>query len=110
MSTETIKTPADLREAYYRLHPDGHFFDKDTLKFFGERLSEMCLWADTYIIFDNTGKERDCFILSSVQRPPYGPKKRKYHCFDADTLEQVIPDDGCIIMSPANGRAVALGA
>lgn len=34
----------DLRAAYYEKHPNGHFFDGDTLKFFGERFSESaCL-------------------------------------------------------------------
>lgn len=32
---------------YQRMHPNGHFFDRDTLKFFGETVSSMRLLKGT---------------------------------------------------------------
>ena len=31
----------ELIRAYYQKNPSGHYFDSDTLKFFGERRSDM---------------------------------------------------------------------
>ena len=42
----------ELRNAYYKKHPEGHYFDVDTLKFFGERFSDMRLLQGTSIIKD----------------------------------------------------------
>lgn len=85
-----IETLGDLRAAYYRTHPTGHFFDPDTLKFFGERPSEMRLLKDTVSVTDVCGEKHECYVVSSVQRP--GPplrKRRKYHYFDVATFEDV---------------------
>jgi hypothetical protein len=34
-------------KAYYTKNPEGHYFDQETLKFFGERVSEMRLLKKT---------------------------------------------------------------
>lgn len=60
----------DLRAAYYEKHPNGHFFDGDTLKFFGERFSEMRLLKGTVQVTDSLGKEHTCYVVSSLQRIP----------------------------------------
>lgn len=85
-----IRTVGDLADAYYRSHPDGHFFDPGTLKFFGERRSEMRLLKGTVKITSAGGYEHECYVLSSVQRPgpPLKPR-RKYHYFDVETFEDV---------------------
>jgi hypothetical protein len=36
-----------LISEYQRMHPNGHFFDRDTLKFFGETVSSMRLLKGT---------------------------------------------------------------
>lgn len=64
-----ISTVGDLVYAYKTAHPDGHFFDEKTLKFFGERRSEMRLLKGTTRIKDVCGEEHECYVLSSVQRP-----------------------------------------
>lgn len=85
-----IKTAYGLRDAYCQKHPNGHFFDHDTLKFFGETMSSMRLLKDKIIVTDCMGKDHTCYILSSLQRKhPCGPR-RKYHYFDIETLENVI--------------------
>lgn len=84
------KTIDHLISRYYDRHPDGHFFDRDTLKFFGERRSEMRLLKGTVEITDACGEKHTCYVISSRQRPgpPLKPR-RKYHYFDVETLEDV---------------------
>lgn len=79
----------DLRSAYYEKHPNGHFFDGDTLKFFGERFSEMRLLKGTVQVTDSLGKEHTCYVVSSLQRIPMVGRKRVYHHFDVETLEDI---------------------
>lgn len=69
--------------------PLSHFFDSDTLKFFGERYSDMRVFKETEKITDYHGEEHVCYVLSSLQRKhPRGPT-RSYHYFDAETFEIV---------------------
>lgn len=85
-----IKTVGDLIYAYKQTHPDGHFFDPETLKFFGERRSEMRLLKKTTKITSAGGYEHECYVLSSVQRPgPPLKKRRTYHYFDVKTFDDI---------------------
>lgn len=90
MTKNTINTPFALADAYQRKHPDGHFFDRDTLRFFGERFSDMYLFKKTKNVIDHSGCEHTCYILSTLQRNhPSGPT-RVYHYFDVETLDDVL--------------------
>ncbi len=78
-----------LVSRYYGKHPGGHFFDRDTLKFFGESLSTMRLLKGTVKIKDICGEEHECYVLSRLQKKhPLGPR-RTYAYFDVDTLDDV---------------------
>ncbi len=74
-------------KAYYEKNPDGHYFDPETLKFFGECLSEMRLLKKTVKIKDISGKEYEAYVISRLQRNHPGGPRRTYAYFDADTLE-----------------------
>lgn len=88
-ATATIRDANDLIGAYYRTHPNGHYFDHDTLKFFGERRSEMRLLKQRETVTDWAGETHECYVVSSLQRKhPCGPR-RKYHYFDVQTFEDV---------------------
>lgn len=80
----------DLRSAYYAKHPDGHYFDHDTLKFFGESLSTMRLLKGTVKIKDCCDEEHECYMLSSLQKKAPGGQSRHYAYFDVETLDNVI--------------------
>lgn len=87
---EDIKTMNGLISAYYRKHPDGHYFDRETLKFFGERISDMRLLKDRARIKDVCDEVHDCYVVSRLQRKhPCGPR-RSYAYFDVETLDDVI--------------------
>ena len=53
-----------LRDAHLAKHPDSHFFDRDTLKFFGERFSEMRLLKSKGTVTDG----RKTLVLYPKQR------------------------------------------
>lgn len=79
-----------LRDAYYRKNPDGHYFDTDTLKFFGERFSDMRLLKGTTRITDVSGDEHEVYTVSRLQRNYPGGSRRTYAYFDTSTLEDII--------------------
>lgn len=80
----------ELRAAYRSRHPDWHYFDDDTLRLFGERMSEMRILKDIVTVEDVCGNEHRAYVLSSLQRNhPCGPR-RHYTYFDVDTLEDIM--------------------
>lgn len=81
-----IKDVYDLKREHERKHPGSHFFNKDTLSFFGESMSQMRLYKKTTQVTDILGESHTCYVLSSLQRKhPAGPT-RMLHYFDVDTL------------------------
>ena len=82
-------TVSDLIYYHKRNYPTGHFFSTDTLKFFGERISEMRVLKETVKVKTWSGEVHECYVLSSLQRKnPSGPK-RAYHYFDINTFELI---------------------
>jgi hypothetical protein len=72
---------------------ETHFFDHDTLKFFGERLSDMRLLKNTVEITDICGEKHICYIVSATRRKnAFGSCKpyTHYHYFDVNTFHHVI--------------------
>lgn len=44
--------PSEIKAAYQQLQPEGHFFDRGTMKFFGDTMSSFgvrTIGADTYL-------------------------------------------------------------
>lgn len=80
----------DLRNAYLRTHPNGHWFDSDTLAFFGESLSTMYLLKGTYRVKDCLGVEHSCYKVSKLSRKYPGGPRRTYAYFDVNTFDDVI--------------------
>ncbi len=68
--------------------PDSHFFDTDTLKFFGERMSEMRVLKKTIRARDIFGAVHECYVLSSLQRNM--GCTRHYSYFDTKTFKEVM--------------------
>lgn len=84
-----IYDPHSLRRAHESKNPESHFFNTDTLRFFGEKMSSMRLLNDHTVVKDVMGQEHECWVLSTLQKPPFGNKRRVYHYFDVETLEQI---------------------
>lgn len=84
-----IKTVYGLMNAYKIKHPDGHFFDDKTLKFFGERLSDMRVLKEKEVVKDFSGDKHTCYVLSRLQRKHPGGPRRTYAYFDVETLDHI---------------------
>ena len=82
-------SPYNLRSMHLRAHPDSHFFDDDTLKFFGECMSTMRVLKNTAEITDSMGAKHICYVLSKLSKAYPSGKRRTYAYFDVDTLEYV---------------------
>ena len=71
---------------------EPHYFDRDTLKFFGERFSEMRILGAKVPVTDSLGVVHpSCVVLSKLSRSYPGGARRTYDYFDTATWERVIP-------------------
>lgn len=77
-------TTEELKRRHIMHHPTSHFFDSSTLRFFGERFSEMRVLKTIAKVEDYSGEVHECYILSSLQRNAPGGPRRKYHYFDVN--------------------------
>lgn len=67
------------------------FFAPDTLKSFGERISEMRVLKPLSIVKDVCGEYHTCVVLSKLSRNhPKGPRRTRAY-FDTTTWEEVYP-------------------
>ena len=66
------------------------YFKKETLKFWGERLSDMRILENTVVKTDFQGNIHECIVLSKISKDFYGKKYRNYDYFDIDTLNRII--------------------
>lgn len=83
-------TVYELKAMHEEKHPKSHFFDPDTLKFFGETLSTMRVLKYPAEIKDISGETHECYVLSKRSRKFDDRYYRTYAYFDTTTLEQVI--------------------
>ena len=80
----------DLIINYKEHNPEGHFFDEDTLYFFGEDISEMWIDDEPKLIEAYSG-EYLCWVLNTIQHnAPEGCDPIKEHYFDVETYHVVI--------------------
>lgn len=78
---------------FKKKNPNNHYFDDDTLKFFGNTLSSMKILKDIETVSDCTGKKHKCYVLSKKQYINGFISKEKgvfYDYFDINTLEIVL--------------------
>jgi len=79
-----------LIDRHKSMNPDSTFFSHDTLKFFGERISDMNILKDTVKITDYCGEEHECYVLSTLQRKHPLGKRRAHYYFDTTSYERII--------------------
>lgn len=86
-------TPYTLAYEYQRRHPNGHYFDRDTLKFFGETFSTMRVLKGTVEVTDRHGEKHTAYVLSSLQRKHPLGARRKWTWFDATTFDEIMMEE-----------------
>lgn len=69
---------------------NNHYFDKKTLKHWGERLSDMRILENTVVKTDFQGNIHECIVLSKITKDFYGKPYRNYDYFDVVTLNRII--------------------
>ena len=69
--------------------PHNHFFDKQTLRFFGESFHTMELLTNKMNIVDSLGKQHECYIIKSYQKNSPLESKFYYHAFDVKSFEHI---------------------
>ena len=70
-----------LAREYYNKNPDGHYFDRDTLKFFGEAISRMYLYKNLENITDISGEKHICYCIRKEGKDFLGKKRVSYGYF-----------------------------
>lgn len=87
---QSITSVGELIYQHEKAHPTSKFFNEETLKYFGERRSDMYLYKETEKVISAGGDPHICYRLRSKQRKAPGGPKTVYHFFDVNTLAQVI--------------------
>ena len=83
----------ELKNKVSDIGHETHFFDVDTLKFFGERLSDMRLLKTIYVITDIMDEKHNCYCVSAKRRKNAFGSCKPYtfcHYFDTTTFQHVI--------------------
>lgn len=81
-----IKTVSDLKYVFETEKTESHFFDRKTLKFFGQTMRDFHLYKATKTI---NGQE--CFVLKGKGKDFRGNRYTSFYYFSVNTLEQVFP-------------------
>lgn len=78
----------EFYKAYHTVGPNDYFFSKNTLDFFGEKLSDMRLLGETHAASDGK-KMYDCYVVKSTQHDMCGESCLTFYFFDVDTLKYI---------------------
>ena len=80
-------TAYELRKKYKEHNPDGHYFDEQTLRFFGESMADMKVAKELETVKDYRGNEHQCYVLTSYQRNHPDGARWATHYFDSQTFD-----------------------
>ena len=75
--------------ALYQQKNRGHFFDPDTLKFFGQTRRSFSVYAFELVTDSHDQQPHDCYAVYHTIKAPTGEKFPRVAYFDRVTLEQV---------------------
>ena len=75
----------------YKKHNGGHFFDRETLRFFSETMRSFSVYGFE-LVAASDGCTHDCYVVNHTITTPDGYKLPKTAYFDRDTIEQIFPN------------------
>lgn len=81
-------TASELKYHYQLANPNGHFFDRKTMKFFGDTMSNYGVRANTVNVQESDGTVVECYVLYRRRATKHGLTRSTY--FSVDTFEQII--------------------
>ena len=88
-----LMTVRELVKQYRAHQPDGVFFNRDTLSFYGERIEDMKI-TGRGVITSRDGVSAVCWELRTLQKHPRLGRRYKLYYFNVDTYDIVMPDNG----------------
>lgn len=86
-------TVQELIQGYRKHNPDGHYFDRAALQFFGEKVDEMEIipLGEHDEIMDNYGVIHKIVCLKAIAHNAPAGETAHYTYFDAETFEEIDP-------------------
>lgn len=72
----------------YQSRNNGHFFDRSSIKFFGDTMRNYGVRAKTELVETPTGNFHECFVLYRKHPVKCGLQREAY--FSKETFKQVI--------------------
>lgn len=84
MKTNTIATKAkhmtasELKYHYQLANPNGHFFDRKTMRFFGDTMGNYGVRANTVNVKEFDGNVVECYVLYRRRATKHGLTKDAY--------------------------------
>ena len=82
------KMTASELKYQYQTRGNGYFFNRSTMKFFGDTMRNYYVSAGTVVIETPTGNIHRCYELTRVHSVKHGLNSAAY--FDIDTFEAVV--------------------
>jgi hypothetical protein len=85
---QNIKTPSDLKYYVEEAGRDPHFFDRETMRFFGDTMKNYAV-RQPREIHTRTGEKVLAYELMRKKPVKFGKKSSAF--FDANTFQRVFP-------------------
>lgn len=82
---------ADFR-ALYDKRNGGHFFDRETLRYYGQTMRSFAVYGFE-LVTDCDGTVHDCYSVNHTITAPSGEKFARVDYFDRETIAQVFPEE-----------------
>lgn len=91
--TEPHRIPTSEFRALYDERNGGHFFDRATLKHFGETMRSFTVEGFHLVIDGRDNQVHDCYAVYHTIVAPTGERFPKVDYFDRETLSNVFPKE-----------------
>lgn len=82
-------TPTELKKRHLAAYPESHFFDRKTMQYWGQKMSNMKVEKDTETIEDYMGNMRECYVLVADGRDMYDFYVVRKYYFDTETFNYI---------------------
>jgi hypothetical protein len=82
-------TPSDLKYTILGHHPESFFFDRKTMKFFGDTMANYGVRAKPVTVANSRGIEHTCWELYRKRAVKHGLGDSTF--FDTTSLKRIIP-------------------
>ena len=85
-TTGPCPSPSQLKAMYYDVSPDGHYFDRETMRFFGDTMAN---YGTRYVKVEQHGQLRTVIELYRKRPVAHGIQASGFFSLDGDNLPGV---------------------